>query len=103
MTESTDTFMYALLWTCASCGFMKEGGQPKMECPMCAAYKTSFIALPQHLEREIRDTEGLSELPPNHKDCRAKRVAMIVEHDVKKISPVAGRVLPAASGNTMEN
>ncbi len=100
MTES-NTYMYALLWTCSVCGYMKEGGQPKMECPTCASYKTSFVSFPQHLEKEIR--EVFPDIPPNHKDARAKRMALIAEHDVKKKSTLAGRILPAASGNAMDN
>lgn len=101
MTTESDTYMYALLWTCSVCGYVREGGQPKMECPTCAAYKTSFISFPQHLEKEIRD--AFTEVPPNHKDCRAKRLELIIEHNVKEKSPFAGRILPAASGNTMDN
>lgn len=99
MSTSFDTYMSAMLWTCKHCGFIYEGGQPKMECPVCESYKTSFIDFPQHLEREIR-TE-FSEVPPNHRDCRAKRLELMEEHNVDAKNRVAGRVLPAASGNNM--
>ena len=92
--------MFALLWTCGSCGFVYEGGQPKMECPVCEAYKTNFIDLPQHLEQEIR-TE-FPDLPPNHKTCRAKRLELMETHGVRDSNRVAGRVLPAASGNSID-
>lgn len=100
MTDGYDSYMQALLWTCTSCGFQYEGGQPKMECPVCEAYKTAFIDLPQHLEREIR-TE-FAELPPNHMKCRARRLELMDEHEVRKKNRVAGRILPAASGNNMD-
>ncbi len=92
--------MHAMLWTCSCCGFLYEGGQPKMECPVCESYKTAFIDLPQHLEREIRT--AFPDVPPNHRDCRAQRLALMIEHGVKGKSTVAGRVLPAASGNNMD-
>lgn len=95
-----DTYMHAMLWTCTSCGFLYEGGQPKMECPVCESYKTAFIGFPQHLEREIRTT--YNDVPPNHRDCRARRLELMDENDVRKKSGVAGRILPAASGNNMD-
>ena len=93
-------FMQAMLWTCRDCGFLYEGGQPKYTCPICEAYKTSFIDIPQHLERQVR--EEFSERPPNHADCRERRLALMKEHDVARKARVAGRILPAASGNNMD-
>jgi rubredoxin len=94
-----DTYMHAMLWTCTSCGFVYEGGQPKMECPVCESYKTSFIDIPQHIEREVR-TE-FDDLPPNHIKCREKRLELMDANDVRKKNRVAGRILPAAAGNHM--
>lgn len=92
-------YMQAMLWTCKSCGFVLEGGQPPYECPLCEAYKTSFIDFPQHLEQQLRTAH--ESLPPNHKDCRAQRLELIKTHGVDKKSRAAGRILPAASGNNM--
>ena len=98
--RSFDTYMQALLWTCSTCGFVYEGGQPKMECPVCEGYKTGFIDFPQHLEREIRTK--FSDVPPNHQKCRDKRLELMDEHEVRRKNRVAGRILPAASGNNMD-
>ena len=97
MSSEFDSYMQAMLWTCTSCGFVYQGGQPKMECPVCEAYKSAFVDLPQHLEREIR-TE-LAGLPPNHRDCRKMRLRLMDDADVRKNACLAGRILPAASGN----
>ena len=97
--NSFEPYMQALLWTCKSCGFVYEGGQPKMECPSCAAYKTSFIDFPQHLEREIRT--AFPDVPPNHRDCRAKRLELMAAHRVDASNRYGGRVLPAESGNNI--
>jgi len=50
--------MHSVLWCCSSCGFVLEGGQPAMECPICEAYKTSFVDSPAHVEAEIRGRHG---------------------------------------------
>jgi hypothetical protein len=68
-----------------------------MECPVCEAYKSAFVDLPQHLEREIR-TE-FENLPPNHRDCRKMRLRLMDDSDVRKNTRLAGRILPSASGN----
>ncbi len=94
-----DTYLHAMIWTCTSCGFSYFGGQPKMECPACGAYKTAFIDIPQHIEQKVR--EELGENPPNHKENRARRLELMEEHDVRANNRAAGRVLPAASGNHM--
>ena len=94
-----ETFMQAMLWTCKSCGFQLQGGQPPYECPVCEAYKTTFMDIPQHIEKELR--EAHPDLPPNHIDIRAKRVAMIEEKGLVKKRRAAGRILPAPSGNNM--
>ena len=53
-----DTYMHSILWCCTSCGFLLEGGQPHMECPICEAYKDAFIDSPAHIEAEIRAEFG---------------------------------------------
>ena len=93
------TFMQAMLWTCRSCGFQLEGGQPPYECPVCEAYKTSFMDIPQHLEKALREEH--SDLPANHATLRTKRVELIETHKLDRQRRAAGRILPAASGNSM--
>lgn len=97
--NSFEPYMHAMLWTCKHCGFVYEGGQPKMECPACSSYKTTFVDFPQHLEREIR-TEFPDNLP-NHRDSRAKRVELLRQHHANAPARYAGRVLPAQAGNNI--
>lgn len=97
---TTDPFMFALLWTCTHCGFVYEGGQPKMECQFCGSYKTAFIDMPQHLEKEVR--EEFPELPPNHRDCRKVRLSLMKRDKVNARATVRGRVLPATSGTQID-
>jgi hypothetical protein len=86
-------YTMALLWTCTSCGFVKEHGQPHMECPSCEAYKTSFINSPQHLENQIRAAlkKGQS---PNNADARKQRLELLRQHGFLKTFHVKGRFLP---------
>ena len=93
------TFMQAMLWTCRTCGFQLEGGQPPYECPICESYKTNFMDIPQHLERDLRAEHEA--LPVNHGEVRAARVALILEHNLDRQRRAAGRLLPAAAGNSM--
>lgn len=93
-------FMQALLWTCKSCGFVYEGGQPKQNCPMCESYKTSFIDFPQHLEAQIREAHPDKSF--NHAECRAMRRELMEEHNVDAHNRVAGRILPSASGTNIK-
>lgn len=96
--------MQAMLWTCKTCGFEYEGGQPKQNCPVCESYKTNFIPFPQHLEAEIR--KAFPDVPFNSASCRKMRVELMVEHNVAGLTNVAGRVLPSVSGehiNPSEN
>lgn len=93
-------FMQALLWTCKSCGFVYEGGQPKQNCPVCEAYKTSFIDIPQHLEAQVREAHPDKSF--NHGECRTMRLELMKEHDVDSRNRVAGRVLPSASGTNIK-
>lgn len=100
MTEKYGRYMQALLWTCTTCGFVYEGGQPKMECQICESYKTAFIDIPQHIEQEVRET--YPDVPPNHQNCRSLRLELMAKNNVRNKNRVAGRVLPAASGNNMD-
>ncbi len=88
--------MQAMLWTCKTCGFEYEGGQPKQNCPTCESYKTNFIPFPQHLEAEIRTANP--DVPFNNAACRAMRLELMKEHKVAERSNVAGRILPSVSG-----
>lgn len=72
-----------------------------MECPVCAAAKANFVNLPQHLEAEVR--EAFPDIPPNHKDARAKRLELIREHDVRSRARCHGRVTPSVSGENVDD
>jgi rubredoxin len=86
-------YTMALLWTCTQCGFVKEGGQPHMECPSCESYKTAFVNLPQHLENEIR--AGLKKNQSfNSTAAREQRLALVEAHGVRQRFQVKGRFLP---------
>lgn len=100
MTKNFQPFMQALLWTCNSCGFTYEGGQPKQNCPSCEAYKTSFIDFPQHLEAQIRDAHP--GLPFNNAQCRAQRLELLRAHQVERKNRVRGRQLPSRSGEHID-
>ncbi len=93
-------YFQALLWTCPSCGYVREGGQPKMECQFCEAYKTSFIDIPQDLEAKVR--QEFPDLPPNHVKCRQRRLELMKETNAFRKFHVAGRVLPSESGNHID-
>lgn len=99
MSSFSSPFMQAWLWTCKSCGFTLEGGQPMYECPLCEAYKTSFINIPQHLEKQVREEHA--DLPINHATCRDRRLELMDEFAADDKRLAAGRILPAASGNFM--
>lgn len=82
------TFMQSLQWCCASCGFTHNGGQPFMECPICEAYKTSFVDLPQHIEAELREEFGED---TNTAAARKRRLEMAREAGLLKRNRVRGR------------
>ena len=96
MSSNFSPFMQALLWTCKSCGFVYEGGQPKQNCPSCEAYKASFIDIPQHIEAKVRET--YPDLPPNHAQCRALRLDLMSEEQIGAKHRLTGRILPSRSG-----
>ena len=89
----TDTFNMALLWTCTCCGFVWEGGQPHMECPSCEAYKTSFIDIPQHIERQVREKLKKGQRH-NCTEARQQRLALMKDSGVMSQFQVKGRFLP---------
>ena len=97
MSPKFDTYFQALLWTCQTCGFVKEGEQPHMECPICEAYKSNFIDIPQHIEAEIR--EKYPDKNPNNRACREMRLKRMQEEDADEKNRYSGRVLPTESGN----
>lgn len=85
---NANSFMHSVLWCCTSCGFVLEGGQPHMECPICGAYKTSFIDSPAHVEAEIRETHG--DLP-NRAEARAERLQKLRDGGYTRTFRVKGR------------
>jgi rubredoxin len=93
-------YFQALLWACTSCGHVLDGGQPKMECEICEAYKTSYIDIPQDLEATVR--QEFPDLPPGHVKCRERRLELMKAGDIGRKSHVAGRVLPTQSGNHID-
>lgn len=96
----SNTYMHAMLWTCTSCGYLLEGRQPMYECPLCEAYKSAYIDIPQHIEQEIRTANA--SLPVNHATCRATRVERIKRDKLKLKNRAAGRVLPAVTGTNID-
>lgn len=99
-SKYNDPYFQALLWTCKTCGFVKEGDQPHMECPICEGYKSGFIDIPQHIEASVR--EEYPDKNPNHRSCREMRLELMHEHDADEKNTYSGRVLPSESGNHME-
>ncbi|MFT4705553.1 MAG: rubredoxin [Bradymonadia bacterium] len=74
---NANTYMQSVLWCCTSCGFVLEGGQPQMECPICEAYKSSFINAPAHVETMVREATG--ETLFNSADGRRLRLEKLKE------------------------
>ena len=93
-------YLQALLWTCQTCGFVKEGEQPHMECPICESYKSNFIDIPQHIEQDVREKHP--DKNPNHRSCREMRLKLMQENDADEQNTYSGRVLPSESGNHMD-
>ncbi|AWV89956.1 hypothetical protein [Bradymonas sediminis] len=93
-------YFQALLWGCTSCGNVLEGGQPKMECDFCEAFKSAYIDIPQDLERAVR--EEFPDLPPKHIKCRERRLELMKAGNAQRTARVAGRVLPTQSGNNID-
>lgn len=100
MSSEYNPYFQALLWTCKTCGFVKEGEQPHMECPICEGYKSGFIDIPQHLEAEVRETHP--DKNPNHRACREQRLELMAEHGADETNSYTGRMLPSRSGENMD-
>ncbi len=94
------SFFRALLWTCKTCGFVKEGEQPHMECPTCESYKSNFIDIPQHIESEVRQEHP--DKNPTHRLCREMRLELMHEEKADEKNRFTGRMLPSESGNNMD-
>lgn len=95
-----EPYFQSMLWTCKTCGFVKEEGQPHMECPLCESYKTNFIDIPQHIESQVREEHP--DKQPNHRACRELRLQLMKENDADDKNRFQGRVLPTQSGNNMD-
>lgn len=100
MSSKYNSYFQALLWTCKTCGFVKEGNQPHMECPICEGYKAGFIDIPQHLEAQIREEHP--EKNPNHRVCREMRLDLMHESRADEQNTYSGRVLPSKAGENID-
>ena len=89
------TFMQTLHWTCTSCGYAYRGGQPMMECPICEAYKSSFIDAPQHIEAKV--IEAFGEKATNSADARAHRLELMREGGYLRRFRLKGRFVEAVN------
>ena len=98
--DTYSPYFQALLWTCKTCGFVKEGEQPHMECPICESYKSNFIDIPQHIDRRIR--EKFPDKNPNARACRDLRLKLMQEEEADEKNTFSGRMLPSESGNNMD-
>ncbi len=89
-----DTYMHSVLWCCSSCGFVLEGGQPSLECPICEAYKSSYIDSPAHIEAGIRATHGTLY---NGAEARAERLEKLREGGYLRSFRLKGRATNAVN------
>jgi rubredoxin len=89
------SYMQSILWCCSSCGFVLEGGQPHMECPLCEAYKDAFIDTPGQVEASIRATFGND--ASNTADARRARLAALRAGGFLRTYRVKGRVTEAVN------
>lgn len=94
---NANSYMHSILWCCSSCGFVLEGGQPTMECPICEAYKSAFIDTPAHVEAELRNEFGDLH---NGAEGRAARLTKLREGGFLKNYRVKGRFTIAVNGST---
>lgn len=93
---NANSYMHSVLWCCTSCGFVLETGQPHMECPICEAYKTSFIDTPGHIEAAIREQFG--DLP-NAAEARSRRLELLREGGYTRRFRLKGRITEAVHGD----
>jgi hypothetical protein len=86
---NANSYMHSICWVCTSCGFLLEGGQPHMECPICESYKDAFIDTPAHLEAAVRKEFGDAF---NSADARRTRLRQLAEQGYTRKFRVKGRV-----------
>ena len=89
--------MQTMIWTCGSCGFAIEGKAPHMECPVCEAYKSSFVDIPQHVEVAVRDAFGADNA--NSAEARRDRLARLREGGYIRSARLRGRRPKAVHGS----
>jgi len=87
MTQSS--FSQVMVWCCGSCGFVLQGGQPHMECPMCDSYREVFFDIPQQVEEEVRAEFGEDF---NAAPARAKRREIVARLGLGQKFRIKGRV-----------
>lgn len=92
---NANPWMHSILWCCTSCGFVLEGGQPHMECPICEAYKDAFIDSPAHVEAELRKQFGADGF--NSADARAARLTALRAGGFLRRFRVKGRYTEAVN------
>jgi hypothetical protein len=97
------SYMHSICWVCTSCGFLLEGGQPHMECPICESYKDAFIDTPSHVEADIRKQFGDA---INAAEARKTRLQILTDKGYTRKFRVKGRVtelvnLDSASRKTL--
>jgi hypothetical protein len=85
---NASSYMHSVLWCCTSCGYLLEGGQPQMECPICEAYKEAFIDTPGHVEEQVRTTFADA---TNSAEARARRLELLSNGGYLKKFRVRGR------------
>jgi len=61
-----------------------------MECPICEAYKSSFIDTPQHIEAQLREEFGDDNT--NSAPARAKRLLVLREGGYLRTNRIRGRM-----------
>lgn len=86
---NASSYMQSVLWCCTSCGFVLEGGQPQMECPICESYKECFIDSPAHVEAAMRTRFGADQF--NSAAARAARLTALREGGYLKKFRLKGR------------
>ncbi len=94
MSINAANYMHSICWVCTSCGFLLERGQPHMECPICEAYKESFINSPPHVETAVRATHKEHH---NTADARRERLKLLREGGYLRSFRVKGRATEAVN------
>lgn len=86
---SQSSFSQVMVWCCGSCGFVLQGGQPHMECPMCDSYREVFFDIPQQVETEVRAAFGDD---INAAPARALRRSLVEKLGLSRKFRIKGRV-----------